>query len=125
MGWKKTCRPDIPSKMSGLGYDLCFFNPEDTSLAGALIEVFSLTDHQPIILTTIGKFSPENCCENLTGKIVQAVKGDDLATVEELVSQGKDVTRSDDVGQASSIVNRHCHHLHNFRHHHHCYQGLS
>lgn len=65
MGWTKTCRPDIPSTMSGLGYDLCFFVPEDTSLAGALIEVFSLSDHQPIpnicqdyLFTKIGKILP-------------------------------------------------------------------
>ena len=32
------------------------------------------------------------------------MKGDDQATVEELVRQGQDVTRSDDVGQASSII---------------------
>ena len=58
MGWTKTCRPDIPSTMSGLGYDLCFFVPEDTSLAGALIEVFGRTDHQPIILTRICNILP-------------------------------------------------------------------
>ena len=35
---------------------------------------------------------------------VQAVKRDDQATVEELVSEGQDLTRSDDVGQASSAT---------------------
>ena len=31
------------------------------------------------------------------------MKGDDQATVEELVSQGEDLTRSDDVGQVSIV----------------------
>ena len=86
MGWHKTCRPEIPQKMSGLGYDLCFFVGEDTSLTGALIQV-PLTDQH------------WHACVD-----VQAVKGDDQATVEELVSQGQDLTRSDDVGQASIVV---------------------
>ena len=36
--------------------------------------------------------------------LVQAVKEDNQAMVEELVSQGEDVTRSDDVGQASVLI---------------------
>ena len=67
MGWTKTCRPDIPSNMSGLGYDLCFFVPEDTSLAGALIEVFCLAYYQPIILT--------RSCQNFTRAIGVNIKG--------------------------------------------------
>ena len=43
MGWHKTCRPEIPPKMLGLGYDLCFFEEEDTSLTGALIEVLGVS----------------------------------------------------------------------------------
>ena len=36
--------------------------------------------------------------------LVQAVKEDNQAMVEELVSQGEDVTRKDDVGQVYAIM---------------------
>ena len=45
MGWHKTCKPEVPPKMLGLGYDLCFSVGEDTSLAGALIEVLEVSLH--------------------------------------------------------------------------------
>ena len=43
---------------------------------------------------------------------VQAVKSDDQAKVEELVSEGQDLTRSDDVGQArivTILISHRCH----------------
>ena len=53
MGWTKTCRPeDPPPRMLGLGYDLCFSVGEDTSLAGALIEVYLYIDVSLIISET-------------------------------------------------------------------------